>query len=112
MKKIVSLAIAAAAALGVSPAAAQSVQMSDEGNYRASIPYGDLDLASPAGLKTLETRVKSAAAMVCGKPENRSLTEIQSVNKCREDLISAARPQLARATQARGGSAIALLGDR
>lgn len=60
-----------------------------------SVSYADLDLASAAGMKTLTTRIDSAAKTVCGPaPEYRdSRTPFEACVKSAEDhaMIEVAR---------------------
>jgi UrcA family protein len=94
MKKFVRIAVAVTAAFAAMPAAAQDLQFYGNGAYRISIPYGDLNLASPAGLKTLEGRVKAAAWRVCGLARPMTLIERRERKDCREGVFRAARPQV------------------
>lgn len=112
MKKIVTLAAAAAAAFAGFPANAQSVQLSEDGQYRISIPYTDLNLASPAGVRTLEGRIKAAANVVCGTPRPTSLIEARGIPACRHDVMRVARPQMELALNTRGNGSIASAASR
>lgn len=110
MKTFLSLTIAAAA-LSASPAGAHSIRVSDDGSYRIAIPYGDLNLASPAGVQTLKGRIKAAAKAVCGTARARSVGEARAVEACRQDVLAAARPKMMLALKGDKGS-IALAGSR
>ena len=112
MKKIVTLAIAAAAALAASPAAAQSVQFSDDGSYRVSVSYGDLNLASAAGKRRFEGRLKAAANVVCGLPRPMGLIDAREMDSCRETILDNAKPQLALAFRGAGNGSVTLTADR
>ncbi len=112
MNRIVSLAFAASAAFAALPAAAQSVQISEDGSYRASIHYGDLNLASSAGMRTLEGRVDAAADRICGVAKAPTRAAFKEAADCRDTITSAARPQLALARDGRGSGSIALAASR
>jgi UrcA family protein len=96
MKTFLSLAMAAAA-ISASPAGAHTIQISDDGRYRISVPYGDLNLASPAGVQRLEGRLKAATNAVCGTPRAMGLAEAREVGACRRNVRDVARPQMALA---------------
>ena len=110
MKTFLSLTIAAIA-LSASPAAAHSVRFADDGSYRISVPYGDLNLASPAGVETLKGRINAATKAVCGTPRARSVAEARAVQTCRQDVWAAARPKMMLALKGEKGS-IALASSR
>ncbi|MDP8912005.1 MAG: UrcA family protein [Pseudomonadota bacterium] len=110
MKTFLSLAIATAA-LSASPAVAHTIHISDDGGYRISVPYGDLNLASPAGARTLEGRLKAATNAVCGTPRVSGLAEARAVGACRRNVRDVARPQMMLALNGEKGS-IALAASR
>ena len=95
MKNIIALAALSAAAFAAFPCQAQS-NAADEG-FIAVVPYGDLNLASAAGARTLENRVEAAADRICGFPQAPGLTEALRVQDCRDEVLSSAQPQLNRA---------------
>lgn len=112
MKKLVTL-IVAAMAISSSPAGAQSVQISEDGQYRVAIPYGDLNLASKAGARTLNGRIKAAANVVCGTGQHPiDLIGAREVQSCRSTLMTVARPQVELALRDRGSGSIALASAR
>ena len=111
MKTFLPLALAAAA-LTSWPASAHTIHISDDGRYRISIPYGDLNLASPAGARTLEGRLKAAAKAVCGGPRAMGLAEARAVGACRRDVLDVARPQMMLALNGREKGSIALAASR
>ena len=110
MKTLLALVVATAA-LSASPATAHTIQVSDDGRYRISVPYGDLNLASPAGVRKLENRLKAAARSVCGAPTAIGFAEARAVGDCRRDILEVARPQMTLALN-RGKGSIALAGGR
>ena len=97
MKKIVSLALAAAATFAATPASAANVEISNDGSYRIAVPYGDLNLATSAGIRTLEGRMRAATNSVCNSGQPPSLSELRAFNACRLSISEAARPQIALA---------------
>lgn len=111
MKTFLPLAIASAAALSASMASAHTIQFSDNGQYRVSIPYGDLNLASPAGVQTLNSRIKAASNAVCGGPRVSGLAETREAKACRQNVLAVARPQMMLALTGGKGS-IALAAGR
>jgi UrcA family protein len=111
MKTLLPLALAAAATLAASPAGAHAVEISDDGRYRIAVPYGDLNLATPAGVRKLEARLKAAARSVCASPTETGFAAAREVGDCRRDALNAARPQMTLALN-RGKGGIALAGGR
>ena len=111
MKTLLPLALAAAAAFAASPAGAHTIEISDDGQYRISVPYGDLNLATPAGARALEGRLKAAARSVCGAPTAQGFVEARAVGKCRRDIMTVAGPQMTLALN-RGKGSIALAARR
>jgi UrcA family protein len=105
------LPLALAAALSASPAAAHTIHISDDGRYRLSVPYGDLNLASPAGVRTLEGRLNAAAIALCGTSTGIGVAEARAARACRRDVLDVARPQMMLALNGEKGS-IALAGSR
>lgn len=108
MKKIVSLALTAAAASAAIPAAAQTAQISPDGSYRIAVHYSDLNLANDAGTRTLEQRLKAATNMVCGAARVMTPNEFRNQNACRASIAENARPKIALVQRAaRGGLVVA-----
>jgi UrcA family protein len=60
MFKLVSVIALALSAAALTPAGAQEVSQ--------PVSYGDLDLATPGGVRALETRLDAAIRQVCGGP--------------------------------------------
>ena len=111
MKTLLPLALAAAITFAASPAGARTVEISDDGQYKVSVPYGDLNLATPAGVRKLEGRLKAAARSVCGAPTAPGFAEARAIGDCRRDVLDAARPQMMLALNGVKGS-IALAASR
>jgi UrcA family protein len=105
MKTFLPLALAAAAtALAASPAGAHTIHVADDGQYRVAIPYGDLNLANPAGVRALERRLKAATVAVCGRSTGKGVADARTASACRKSILEAARPQLALAVEPNKGS--------
>lgn len=66
------------------------------------VSYADLDLSQPKGAATLQSRLRSAARVVCGhRPDGRALLRSSIWRKCYEQAIAEAvakvdRPALTR----------------
>ena len=72
---------------------------------RQNVSYADLDLNSPAGLQTLQRRIRAAVRVVCGPtPELRELNEMRAEQECRYKALQQAT---ARVEQAIGGAKLA-----
>ena len=106
MKKFVTLAVAAIAVFAALPAQAQT-QAAEE-SFVAFVPYGDLNLASAAGARTLENRIEAAADRICGFTQAPGLAEALRVQSCRDDVLNSARPQVGRAVAMKDDGRVAL----
>ena len=82
-----ALAAASLAFIAVAPAAAQQVQ--------ATVHYGDLDIASPAGAEVLNTRLLGTVKSVCERPDLRDLKSMNAWEACKDAAMSSALEQLA-----------------
>jgi UrcA family protein len=91
IKLMTSLALAAS--LAAAAAQAQARANADD-SYVASIPYGDLNLASPAGLATLRGRIRGAAFDVCGRSMVVPLAEAERTARCRAEFIRSAESRV------------------
>jgi UrcA family protein len=85
-KFAINAAIAAsltfAAVAPAAPAAAETVAV--------QVPYGDLDLASPAGTKVLAQRIDAA----CERPDIRDLKSVSTWQQCKDAARTGAMDQL------------------
>lgn len=67
-----------------------------------NVHYGDLNLATQAGIDALDRRLDRAVKRVCGDASPRSLSEERQVGKCREETWQSIQPDrefaIARAT--------------
>jgi UrcA family protein len=50
-----------------------------------NVHYGDLNLATPAGIEALDRRLDRAVKRVCGDASPRSLSDVRQVGKCRDE---------------------------
>jgi UrcA family protein len=83
--------------LGSGAAIAQAPLVVEAELPRAIVSYADLDVANPAGLAVLKSRVKSAAAKLCLHHGTQPLEERSDRARCYADAIASAAPQIARA---------------
>jgi UrcA family protein len=96
-----------AGTLGVAQAATPNDSVSlDDAVPSAVVNYGDLNLATEAGARTLYQRLAVAAKQVCPIEEARSLGEVAQSHACRAEAIARAvrqvnSPQLAALSAAR-----------
>ncbi len=96
-------AFAIAASLIAAPAAAQSgqVTINGDGNAQTALVYGDLNLVSAEGQQRLTTRIEHAADAVCGVDAgSRDLAARTAAAKCRRDVIARTRQQISPAMAA------------
>jgi len=78
----------AALALGA-PASAQMMEKASH-----EVRYGDLDLASDAGVAQLHRRIKFAARSVCGQADIRDISGSQAAAACRRAALAEAGPRI------------------
>jgi UrcA family protein len=74
-----SVAFALAALVTTTSSAVAREQVS------VAVHYGDLNLASQAGVETLDRRLDRAVRRVCGSPIQRNLQMAQTIANCHED---------------------------
>jgi UrcA family protein len=86
---LLAAAFAATAALGASPAAAQPASA----DRTIVVRTADLDLATPAGVAALDTRIRVAVRTVCGTASDVDLHGRNVVLQCRADTLAVARAQ-------------------
>lgn len=65
-------------------------QTPPEGTSIRVVRYDDLNLLSPAGVDTLNGRIKVAVKYVCGDADMRVLDEVSDMRSCRRDSTSRA----------------------
>ena len=105
MKSTLPALLFAAAAL-VTAVPAATFAREDVATER--VPYGDLNLASPAGVETLDRRLDRAIKRICGH-DLRHLRVSRAIAECREKTRASILPQrsyaIARATGRQDGQA-------
>ena len=79
-------AVFSATLVGISPAAARSADI-------VEVAYGDLNLASRAGLRTLDSRIAAAVDQVCSAGESLDLRASALERSCRAEVSAAAQAQ-------------------
>jgi UrcA family protein len=94
-RMLVSAALAAAALIAAPAAAAP-----EGSTYLVFVPHGDLDLATPAGERTLERRLDAAARSVC--ETGSTLREKIAAQSCRAAFARAGQPRISEARRDAG----------
>jgi len=88
---MLKFAIPALAVLSLAaPATAKEID-----DRSVTVTFADLDLASDAGLATLQGRVQAAVKEVCARPSIRDLAAVATWRKCRADALDQAARQIA-----------------
>jgi UrcA family protein len=82
----------AVAALLISPAQAQGVVQQTS----VKVFYGDLDLSKPAGMQTLQRRLKSASRQVCGDSRGALRIGTNDQAHCTDDAVANALAAVGR----------------
>lgn len=82
----IAIILAGFAGTGANAQAAPSVRVS----------YADLDVASSAGMHTLDRRVALAADTVCGGRDSRDLAALGRYNACRKAAVAGAMEAFAK----------------
>jgi UrcA family protein len=101
MSKLVSVALAAAAALAAVSTSTQLFAAEPAVVYKTTtVSYRDLNLASAEGAKELHNRVRAAVGEVCGIASGPDLAERMSIRTCRSAALESARPQMDRVISA------------
>jgi UrcA family protein len=84
-----TLLILAALGAASAPALAQRTQ-ADRG---AIVRHGDLDLASEAGIRALDRRIRHAASSACGTASPADPAGKRNLKRCRSEARASAREQ-------------------
>jgi UrcA family protein len=90
--KLVALVFVAGigAMVGVQAASAQSLS-SNEDTVSVRVSYGDINLGSQAGAKTMVARIHRAAEQVCGpQPDHKALDLTRSYDRCVSSAVGGA----------------------
>lgn len=82
-------AVAASLTIVAAPAMAE--------DFSVAVPYGDLDVATPAGAQLLAQRVDAGADSACARPDMRNLKAMVDFNACKSAAVAGAQQQLAAA---------------
>jgi UrcA family protein len=77
-----------------------------DGMVSAAVRTGDLNLATPDGLATLNGRVRAAANRLCGVAPTLPLDEASAIGRCRAELVRSAEGQVAIASAQRDTAVI------
>jgi UrcA family protein len=85
---VVAAISVALSSIAAAPAAAQEFQV--------GIPYGDLDLASPAGAEALSNRIEAGIDSACERPDIRNLRLMAEWQACKDAALNTAAEQVAR----------------
>jgi UrcA family protein len=91
----ICLAAAAAPAAAAAAAAAAASPIVDEAPRVETVRHGDLNLASPAGQKRLEARLRAAARRVCDQAGASSAERAEEMQCVRKALEATAIQRLA-----------------
>ncbi|KRA81397.1 UrcA family protein [Altererythrobacter sp. Root672] len=88
-----------------------SVASAREQGRSIPVQYGDLDLTTPVGIKTLDRRLDRAVRRVCGDHTYQSLQQEAGVVRCEEQTWNHIQGQrqvaINKATDRRNGNALA-----
>lgn len=76
-------------ALAALAATLPSSAFAGNGAPTEKVPYGDLNLATQAGVETLDRRLDRAVQRVCGSASMRDLPAQARIEQCREDTWKA-----------------------
>jgi UrcA family protein len=69
-------------------------------SIRSRVSYADLDLTTPAGVATLEKRIKDTAVSTCKELKVQIPAEGSTEEKCVKEALDGAAPQVAVAVEA------------
>ena len=83
--------LTALAALTVSGLTAAPAAAADE--TTVTVPYADLNLASPAGAAALEARIDAAVQEVCVRPDIRNIKAMTAWEECKAMARAGAHEQ-------------------
>ena len=86
MARMIASVLAAFALAGMAAPAA----LADKRAVSTTVSYADLNLASPAGAKTMLNRLQKASRNVCSDSTHRSPEEMTWAKACMKDAMSSA----------------------
>ena len=99
--------------MSVSLVAATAADASPRPDFRTElVRYGDLDLTSPSGVRTLDSRIAQAIDRVCDRGDVNDLNSAMAERRCRSHARAAANSQRSRAVASANGGSIQLSGGR
>ena len=93
MRNSIATVLAAAVLAGGLATPALAAPVADQ-TVSVTVPYGDLDVADPAGADALTQRIDSAAEKVCHRPDIRDLKGMVAFEECKADALAGAMEQL------------------
>ena len=116
MKTLISLAGALlastlTAASGIGYASQAQAQPAIAAQQIVAVPYGDLDLTTPAGRAALDTRIGHAARNAC-EASPADLRGQNAAGRCRADLVASLTRQSQQALARRSSSGAVLAARR
>ncbi len=92
---VLSLALAyVGTATAATPAAAISSESATRTTSSITVHFDDLNLATPAGVRTLQSRLEQAAQVVCGMDSSRDLGLTSRQRACRETAVARAMREI------------------
>ena len=96
------------ASLGTTLAIAALPASAANEKFASEVRYGDLNLATDAGVAQLQRRIGNAARKGCGYADGRDLKASQAAAACRKAAVSEAAPKIELAVaNARNGQKLA-----
>ncbi|HET7085518.1 MAG TPA: UrcA family protein [Rhizomicrobium sp.] len=81
-------------ALVASPLSARAQTQAEQTSTK--VFYGDLDLSKPAGMQTLQRRLKAASSQVCGNPRDALSVNTRNQTHCAQDAEANALAAIAK----------------
>jgi len=95
-QRVLSALLATTGALGATVAVTSNAPIiSTQGQVRSvKVQYGDLNLSSPQGQKTLSQRIHQAVDLVCFQPDPRALQQWSAYRRCMQDATYSAWSQI------------------
>jgi len=104
--------VASALLLPTASLASTASAAGEEATQTARVSYADLDLANPAGSNALQSRIKVAAAGLCGSGTARpvELSDIKANKECMTGAIASAQPAFNQAVAAARGGSVTVTG--
>ena len=93
--RVLSALLVTTGTLGATVAVTSNAPIiSTQGHATVRVQYGDLNLASAQGQKTLSQRIHQAVDMVCFQPDQRALKLWSEYRQCMQDATNSAWAQV------------------